>query len=61
MSDPKRVNINTASVDELNELGGRYGKAIIRRRPYQSIEELVSKRTLNRTAFNRIKDRIAVR
>ena len=60
-SDPRRVNINTASVNELNGLGGRLGKAIIRRRPYRSIEDLVSKRILTRAAFNRIKDRIVAR
>ena len=60
-SDPKRVNINTASVNELNGLGGRLGKAIIRRRPYRSIEDLVSKRILTRAVFNRIKDRIVAR
>ena len=55
------VDINTASVDELNGLGGRFGKAIIRGRPYRSIEDLVSKRILTRAVFNRIKDRIAAR
>ena len=55
------VDINSASVDELNGLGGQFGKAIIRGRPYGSIDELVSKRILKRAVFSRIKDRIAAR
>ena len=58
---PTLIDINSASADELNRLGGRFGKAIIRGRPYGSIDELVSKRVLTRTAFGRIKDQITVR
>ena len=53
---PERVGINTASADELNHLGGRFGRAIIARRPYGSVDELVSKRVLTRSAFSQIKD-----
>ena len=59
--DSNLVDINTASVDQLNGLGGRFGKAIVRGRPYRSIEELVSKRILTRATFNKIKDQIAAR
>ena len=58
---PTLIDINSASADELNRLGGRFGKAIIQGRPYGSIDELVSKRILTRTAFGRIKDQITVR
>jgi DNA uptake protein ComE-like DNA-binding protein len=56
------VNINTATLEELNGLRGarRIGRAIIRGRPYTSIEDLLKKRVLNRTTFNRVKDQIAV-
>src|SRR3954447_2095047 len=55
----KLVDINTASVDELNSLGGgRFGRAVVAGRPYSSIDELVSKRVLNRAAFGQIKDQI---
>ena len=55
---PERVGINTASADELNRLGGRFGRAIIARRPYGSVDDLVSKRVLTRSAFSQIKDRV---
>ena len=55
------MDINTASSDELDRLAGRIGKAIVRGRPYQSIDDLVSKRVLNRGTFGQIKDRITVR
>jgi DNA uptake protein ComE-like DNA-binding protein len=57
-SDPKHVDINTASVDELNSLGGRFGRAIVAGRPYTTIDELVSKRVLTRSTFSQIKDQI---
>ena len=57
-SGPARVDINTASVEELNRLGGRFGRAIIAGRPYADIDELVSKRVLTRSTFSQIKDQI---
>ena len=57
-AEPKLININTASADDLNRLGLRFGKAIIAARPYRSVGELVSKRVLKRFTFSRIKDRI---
>lgn len=56
------IDLNTASIETLNALGvGRVGKAIARGRPYRSPEELLSKRVLNRAAFARIRDQVAVR
>jgi DNA uptake protein ComE-like DNA-binding protein len=60
-ADLQLLDINTASPDELDRLAGRIGKAIVRGRPYQSIDDLVSKRVLNRGTFGQIKDRITVR
>ena len=57
-SDAKLVDINTASVEELNRLGGRFAWAIVAGRPYASINELVSKRVITRTTFSQIKDQI---
>jgi DNA uptake protein ComE-like DNA-binding protein len=57
-SDAKLVNINTAAVEELNRLGGRFARASVAGRPYASIDELVSKRVLTRSTFSQIKDRI---
>ena len=59
-SDPARVDINTAPADDLNRLGGRFAKAIIRGRPYGSVDELVSKRVLSRSTLSQIKDQITV-
>ena len=59
-SEPKLIDINTASADDLNRLGQRFGKAIIAGRPYRFVGELVSKRVLKRSTFSRIKDRITV-
>lgn len=56
------IDLNTASIEELNAIGaGRIGKAIARRRPYASPEDLLDKRVLNRATFARIKDQVTVR
>jgi len=57
-SDPKLVDVNTASVEELNRLGGRFGRAIVAGRPYASVDDLVSRRVLTRSTFSQIKDQI---
>lgn len=57
--EPKRININTATAEELNALG-RYGTAIMSRRPYKKVEDLLSKKVLTRSAFSKIKDQITV-
>jgi len=57
-SGPARVDINTASVEDLNRLGGRFGRAIVASRPYTSVDELISKRVLTRSTFSQIKDQI---
>ncbi|MBD8906220.1 ComEA family DNA-binding protein [Methylorubrum zatmanii] len=57
------VDLNTASLAELNGLkgGGSIGRAIIQHRPYTSVEQLLSKRVLNRATYQRIKDQVTVR
>jgi hypothetical protein len=53
------VDLNSASIEELNRLGaGRIGRAIVRGRPYASTEDLVRKRVLNRSRFARIKEQV---
>jgi DNA uptake protein ComE-like DNA-binding protein len=55
------VDLNTASLEELNDLGaGRIGRAIIRGRPYASAEDLVTKKVLRRSDFEKIKGLVAV-
>lgn len=65
-SDPRAVNLvdlNTGSLTELNGLrgGGAIGRAIMQRRPYASIDQLLSKRVLSRSVYQRIKDQVTVR
>ncbi len=57
------VNLNTASLEDLNRLsgGGHIGRAIIRGRPYTSPEDLLKKEVLSRAVYNRIKDQVAAR
>ncbi len=55
------ADLNSASVERLNKLGvGLVGRAIVRGRPYASTDDLVEKRVLKRTAFERIKDQVTV-
>lgn len=56
------VDLNKGSVEELNRLkgAGSLGRAIARGRPYRSVDDLVKKRVVRRTAFERIKDQVTV-
>ena len=58
-----RVDLNSASVRDLNKLrgGGMIGRAIVRGRPYKSVDDLVRKRVLTRSTFRRIADQVSVR
>lgn len=53
------VNLNTASVAELNRLGGGLiGRAIVAGRPYRSADDLLAKRVLNKVTFAQIKNQV---
>jgi len=56
------VDLNTATAAQLNGLrgGGNIGRAIIQKRPYTSVDQLLSKRVLSRTTYERIKDQVTV-
>ena len=57
------VNINTSSFDELDKLPGIgqvYGQKIIEQRPYSTSEELLSRKILPKSTFEKIKDLITV-
>ena len=59
----KKININTASASELDTLWGIgevRAEAIIDNRPYQSVEELKSKKIIPSNVYERIKDEITV-
>ncbi|MGB9911594.1 MAG: helix-hairpin-helix domain-containing protein [Microgenomates group bacterium] len=56
-----KININTASQFQLESLWGigpSRAKAIIANRPYQNIEELVTKAKIPQSVFEKIKDQI---
>lgn len=57
------VNLNTATVEQLNAIDGAgpVARAIVRGRPYASAEDLVTKRILRRSVYERIKDQVTVR
>lgn len=56
-----KVNINTASQSELEALSGIgpvTASKIISDRPYQSVDELVSKKVMSKAIFEKIKDMV---
>ena len=57
------LDLNTASAADLNKLrgGGAIGRAIIAKRPYASVDQLLSKRVLSRAVYDKIKDQVTVR
>lgn len=59
----KMININTAGMGELDTLvgiGEARAQAIIDNRPYESIEELVSKAKIPQSVYDKIKDSISI-
>lgn len=57
------VDLNTASVEQLNALrnAGSIARAIIRHRPYASVDDLVKRRILRRSVYEKVKDQVTVR
>lgn len=56
-----KININSASLKELDSLSGVgavRAQAIIDNRPYGTIEQLVEKKVLTKSVFDKIKDNI---
>jgi competence protein ComEA len=59
-----KVNINTASADELDSLpfiGEKRSAAIIAARPYKAANELVSKKALSQGVFDKVKGFVDVK
>ncbi len=57
------TNINSASASELDKLPGigpTYAQKIIDQRPYSKMEELVEKKVLPKSTFEKIKDKISI-
>ncbi|MBI2019037.1 helix-hairpin-helix domain-containing protein [Candidatus Daviesbacteria bacterium] len=59
----KKVNINTASQSELEDLDGigvSRASNIISSRPYNSVGDLVSKKVIPQSVFEKIKDQLVI-
>lgn len=57
------IDLNTASFEKLNALkgAGPLGRAIIKGRPYASVEDLVTRKVMRRSVYEKIKDQVTVR
>lgn len=56
------VDLNSASVEQLNALGaGMIGKRIIEFRPYVSVDELLARRVLKRSDYEAIRGAVTIR
>ena len=54
------IDLNSASVEALNHLGGGHiGQSIVKHRPYSSVEDLVKKRVVRRSVYDQIKGQVA--
>lgn len=57
------ININTASAGELDQLAGVgeiTAEKIIQNRPYQTIDDLLKKKVVGKSVYEKIKDQITV-
>jgi DNA uptake protein ComE-like DNA-binding protein len=56
------VDLNRASVEQLNSLkgAGALGRAIVKGRPYKSVDDLMRKKVLRRQVFEKIRDQVKV-
>lgn len=58
-----KINLNSASASELDTLpsiGEKTAAKIIAARPYKSVEELLSKKVVGSSTYNKIKDLVSV-
>jgi len=63
MSNGNLININAASISELDSLPGIgqvYGQSMIDNRPYSDVSDLVSKKVLKQSVYDKIKDKVTV-
>lgn len=59
----KKININSASLAELDKLPGigpARAQDIVDGRPYQRIEDLLIKKAISRSVYEQIKEKIAI-
>lgn len=63
VSGMRTININAASLEELDTLygvGQATAKKIVDNRPYQTVEDLLNKKVVNRSVFDKIQSKITV-
>ena len=63
MAPKEKIDINTATAMELQELPGigpKLAEKIVKNRPYKKIDDLVAKKVLGKKKFAKIKDLITV-
>ncbi len=63
VGETRFINVNTATAQELESLSGVgpvTSRAIISARPYQRIEELVEKKVMSRSVFEKLKDQLVL-
>lgn len=63
LTQNENININTASLSQLDTLSGIgpvTGQKIIDNRPYQRIEELIEKKIVGNSVWEKIKDKVSV-
>jgi DNA uptake protein ComE-like DNA-binding protein len=63
-ADQKKVDINAATLDELTELPGigkREARHIVDGRPYRDKHELVTKKVLSASAYEKLKDEVVAK
>lgn len=60
---PSLIDLNAASLDELNSLkgGGTIGRIIVKNRPYQTVDQLLTKRVLKQATYQAVKTQVEVR
>ena len=62
--DSEKLDLNTASEHELTKLpgiGDVRAKAIIKHRPYKAKDELVERKVITASVYEKIKDRVIAR
>ena len=60
---PDKVNLNTATVDELVALpgvGDVTAAKIIAARPYKRVDELLGRKVVNKSVYSKIQDKVTV-
>ena len=57
------IDLNSASFEQLNAIRGvgSVARAIIKKRPYASVEDLVKRKVLRRSVYEKLKDQVTVR